>query len=277
MPRDGSASRSRGSERHADHAGDGITMGGMERMMRRLLRSETADLATKEDLRQLKEESRNNAARIDQVTADVAELRKQIQEVREDPGRHAAASSGGTAAWKPRLVHVRGFAPYGSGVKLNKREANKFQEMVEATLTDHIRSKINALEPFVQNHQLSWNVRTAAAGYDDIAAVVDAMNMGISKAKLQYKGNDLKAMMEISPERRRAVKTFYEAREALATISQEGWESCGRSLKIYALPGYTELGMCVRNTGLWIWHENALSQHGWNVAAVKEAMEAKAR
>lgn len=276
MPRDGSASRSRGSERRADREGDGVTTEGMERMMRRLLRSETADLATKEDLKQLKEESKNNAARIDQVSADAAELRRQIQEVREDPGRQAASSATSTGSWKPLFVHIRGFAPYGSGVKLNKREAKQLQEQVEATLTDEVRQKINALEPFVQNHQLTWNIK-GGAGYDDISVVVDAMNTGIAKARLQYKGNELKAMMEISPERRRAVKSYYEAREALATISQEGWESCGRSLKIYALPSYTEIGMCVRSTGAWLWHDNALTQHGWNVASIKEVMEEKTR
>lgn len=54
---------------------------------------------------------------------------------------------------------------------------------------------------------------------------------------MSFKRHRLKAMMKVSPERRRVAKCYFTARDALTSIAtDEGWEGCGRPLKIYPLP-----------------------------------------
>lgn len=95
-------------------------------------------------------------------------------------------------------------------------------------------------EPFVQNHQVAWNVRNVTV--DKIAAIVDRLSIQMQKNRVSFKGHWLQAMMEVSPERRRAAKACFAARGALNTSSDDGWEGCGRALKTYSLSSYRETG-----------------------------------
>lgn len=81
-----------------------MTMEAMERMMSRLLRAEGSHLDTKDDLKQLREESRHNAERIDKVSKDAAELKKQMDEVRQNGSTAAGCSTtaaSSTSGWRP--------------------------------------------------------------------------------------------------------------------------------------------------------------------------------
>lgn len=98
------------------------------------------------------------------------------------------------------------------------------------------------------------------------------INLAIGKHKTQYEGHEWRATMEVSPERKRAVKAFYAARDAIAGIAGDNdWEACGRPLRIYSLPANKELGHCERATGQWKWDDEALTAAGFNPTAVREA------
>lgn len=250
-------------------------MEAMERMMARFLRAEVSQIATKDDLKEVRDESRQNAVRIDKVMEDLAELKRQMDEVKQQ-GVGAATSSATSisagTSWRPRLIHVRGFAPYGSGVRTHKRDAKALQEQVMATLSSEDRSGLSALERFVQNHQASWNVHAATT--DDIAMIAGRMTEQMRKHKITFMGHELKAMMEVSRERRKAAKCYLTPRDALSTIATDDmWEGCGRALNIYALPTYSEMGAYNKQSGEWRWDEAALIAAGCKVDAVKDAME----
>lgn len=111
MPHNNSASRSRGKERenHRHDRDEGIAMEATEIMMSRLLRQETATLATKAGIKEIRQETRKNSERIDRVCGDVQDLRKQIQEVKQERAAGSAAhgTSGASSArgWRPRPIH----------------------------------------------------------------------------------------------------------------------------------------------------------------------------
>lgn len=67
--------------------------------------------------------------------------------------------------------------------------------------------------------------------------MVGKMNMPVQRGKIQYKRHEFTALMDVSPERKRAVMAFYKAKEAMTAIAMGvDWEACVRSLRIYALP-----------------------------------------
>lgn len=122
----------------------------------------------------------------------------------------------------------------------------------------------------MQNHHVTFN--TAGCGYDDFSMLIDRINMAIAKNKTQSKGHELRATTEVSPERKRAVKALYAAKDTTASIESDAdWDACGRSLAIYSLPTYKEFGHCERATGIWKWDDEALGATGFNTAAVREA------
>lgn len=58
-----------------------------------------------------------------------------------------APLSAAMAGWKPRLIHIRGFCPYGSGAKLNRREETEMQKIIMGHMGPTDRLRLQALEP----------------------------------------------------------------------------------------------------------------------------------
>lgn len=84
----------------------------MERMVARLFRAETKTLATKDDVKGIRDKTFDNANRIDKVCEVVSDLRRQIGEVRYSRATATTTAAGSTssASSTPRLVQVCGFA-----------------------------------------------------------------------------------------------------------------------------------------------------------------------
>lgn len=76
-------------------------------------------------------------------------------------------------------MHIRGFAPFGSGHRFNKREAKLIQETIFSILEESDKVKLSRLDPFVQNHQVTFNTR--GCSYDDTSMLVDRINLSIAK------------------------------------------------------------------------------------------------
>lgn len=93
-------------------------MKNMEIMMKRL------HVATKDDIGELKRQCKDNTNSIQGIKSDVMDIRNELNEVKVDMP-NAPRNMGGTVSssgptstmigWKPRLIHIRGFCPYGSG------------------------------------------------------------------------------------------------------------------------------------------------------------------
>lgn len=116
---------------------------------------------------------------------------------RGSTGGGARATSSGSSSWRPRLVHVRGFAPFGTGHRINKLEAKTIQESIMSILDEADKMKLSPLHPFVQNHQVTFNTR--GCNYEELSMLFDHINLAIAKHKALYKGHDLRATMEVSP------------------------------------------------------------------------------
>lgn len=93
--------------------------------------------------------------------------------------------------------------------------------------------------------------------YDWKEKLLDA----IRKDNLQVRGNALKVMVEQSPQRKVEYSQYAKAVEMLREerdLAEQSWEPCGRTLRIYAAPGWQELGKPgVRG---WEWNREAFVQ-----------------
>lgn len=149
-------------------------------MMQRLMKP----LAKKSDLEgircenmEVKESVKGIGVRQDKVENDLKSLREEFaqlkREVREDVPRQGRRSTGrasdasiafrkahGHRTWQPRLLHWRGWSPYGAGpgTKLTRSEAENLQQTLQALLPPHMASCIKLLTPFVKKHAVSAEV-----------------------------------------------------------------------------------------------------------------------
>lgn len=173
--------------------------------------------------------------------------------------------------WTPRLIHIRGFCPYGSGAKLNRRAAAETQKIILSNMEPGDRIRLQTLEPFVQNHQLSFQVR---ATENDIRQMCDKINIMLATKKFNCKNYELKAVLEISPDRKKACKAYCSAVDAMKSMGNEGsWEACGRSLKSYTVPNYDILWEFNKIEGSGKWNEAMVTQCGYGLSSLVNAME----
>lgn len=70
----------------------------------------------------------------------------------------SARSSSQDAAWQPRLIHCRGFAPFGCGTpdKLRKQELADVQDKMLGVADETMRAALTPLGGFALNHKVTF-------------------------------------------------------------------------------------------------------------------------
>ena len=173
----------------------------------------------------------------------------------------------------PSVLIVRGFAPFGCDPKqkIGEKKAKELQVELIAMLPNHMRANIEAQAPFQVNHQLLF--RCSGQGNEpkqhcySVAGVWNAR----FEAGWTIGGKPLKAVLELSPEKRLLCRNFYAAGDWLrSVVSEEHKEkvvACGRSLRIYSDTNEV-VGETPRNSISWKWRCSELQRMGIDVTGI---------
>lgn len=226
-----------------------------------------------------------------ELRATLADLRTEIAELRQErtapqpavvaqagapcpasaapPGVPSAASGlpAGGAAWEPRFVHVRGFAPYGCppAQKLTKEQYGVEGRRLLDALPAALRAQVRLQPPYVLSHQISFLV--PVGGLPACRVLADALESVISAQQLKIKGQDIRAGIETSPQRRTLCQNMFGALDRVRARGREDRvEVCGRSLKLHVRPDFQLLGHTPPGSTTWSWDPAGLAAIGLTAA-----------
>lgn len=146
------------------------TMEAMEIMIAKMMSS----VAKTDDLRAIVTNVKKCEVKIDEVASrvdhgnELASLRDEVERLKNGAGGTGSASplagqlprDRQDDEWHPRIIMVRGWAPYGSdqGAKIGRHEALHLQELILNRLTPEMKFRCKFLIPFLQSHALSLEV-----------------------------------------------------------------------------------------------------------------------
>lgn len=139
---------------------------------------------------------------------------------RTSTGSSARSTASRTTDWRPRVVHVRGLAPYGStGKKLTRGRAVEEQQKI-TSFRDHFAEETRWLQPFAQSH--CWSFEVVHAEPWTAKNWADKVNMKINSMNDKMSGCEVRAAVETSPQRREALKSFFESRDDIQSLNSDG-------------------------------------------------------
>lgn len=272
--------------------------------MTQLMDQMKLDLAKKDDIQQLKtdlatELKKTNdqvgalansvdAARkkIDTVDDRMSTLEKRVKSMEEaaacPPPQHtgrpsttrtstgsrtSASSSPQTCDdWVPRVLHWRGWAPYGSNdsSKISRTEAEQVHAQILDRVPEDLRPGIKLLSPFVKNHSVSAEI--LAASYNDTKRICDLVNLELQRRPIRVRNVNIKGAVETSPARRRALRAYFEARELVRQMNVGYiFEECARSFELWDNSACVRLGFYDRKREEGIWDVVTCATVGINI------------
>lgn len=158
-------------------------------------------------------------------------------------GRTSSGSTRDPNEWKPRLIHIKGFAPYGceTNKKLRKGYAENALQDLYQRLDGDLRSAVYPMPPFAINHGLSMRVVNNQDPWD-IARRLDEFIQDIKAWSMYY--NKLQNIKDL--------------------VGEDKIEGCARSMAIYTVPTYIMVAQA-RNPNEqphWIWNEAGCREVG---------------
>lgn len=157
-------------------------------------------------------------------------------------------------SWKPRLIHIRGWAPFGSPAssQISRAEAAAFQSDILAALDPEERATSKFLAPSMHIHMISTEVRPAT--YDAVKDAADSIKCAITNARITVRGSMPEAGIETSPSRRESLKAWFASKDALTRLNPEvtfAW--CERGREAWTENGSYKHGHADKNSKQWIW------------------------
>lgn len=225
----------------------------MRRMMAPLARSDELErLGTQ--LVEIKADIGKASARIDQVDNKVDGMEVRIAELEKRHGsepdqprrgrtsigstRSSATENSDTQAWRPRLIHMRGWAPYGAPASSN------FPHRGRGVAKRH--------PPIMYNHMITAEVRHPT--FDAVKDATDSVNTAIVRAGVTVRGSTPRAGIETSPSRRESLKVWLSSKDLLANlIADRAFTWCDRALEACTEDGSYKLGLMDKASKEWIW------------------------
>ena len=113
----------------------------------------------------------------------------------------------------PHVFYIRGWAPYGCSnrQKLPRAEAKAEIARINALLSQDLRARIEPLEPYSINHQLAYKFKNESR--DGAYAVAEAIQGILETNAFSIRNCACRAQVEISPDRKRVCRNFFEATE----------------------------------------------------------------
>lgn len=108
------------------------------------------------------------------------------------------------------------------------------------SIPQEMRHNTRWLELLIQNHQVSFELRTGDR--EQLKYVAGTMAISIQAAWVKIGGKNVQVGLETSSVRRRAVKKWYEAKDSIVSASPGyKFSVCSRSLQIWDSMGVLKL------------------------------------
>lgn len=155
----------------------------------------------------------------------------------------AAATSSSRSSWRPRIVHIRGFAPYGSAEpeQLSKEACIAVQKELGEMMGIQCKETTTWLQPFNRNQAVRFECLDA--NDNQCKAWSDNLNKNINQARWKIKEKEVKGAVETSPSRRTAVRAFFDARDDLRALNKnEVFQECRRALELWDRTAMIRIG-----------------------------------
>lgn len=139
-----------------------------------------------------------------------------------------------------RLVHIRGWAPSGTGssTHINCANAKRIREEPDKCFPPDIRRRYKWLAPFMSNHRLTVEILKVLPG--DAKLVADAINEQLSAEKYFLHDKQVYVSPETSPDRIKPLKERHRQHEVVAKLNLI--EVCMRALEIWDKSATIRLG-----------------------------------
>lgn len=175
-----------------------VTMEAMYDILARM----TKDAAKSTGFEKLGDHINRREVKIDTVEAEVNGHSAQLNNFRSgvDLLKTRGSTSGATAmpssadtGWRPRLAHVRGWAPRGSRAsqKLTRKESSDLQNQVAEPIPQEWAHKTRLLAPFMLPHALS--IEALGAKPFEADRVTDKLDLSLATSRLTIKDSQVRA------------------------------------------------------------------------------------
>lgn len=175
-------------------------------------------MAKKSDLEQLNEKFNSTANKVDKMDSRIEALKIAVENVQcgqasrsSTPGpsngrrntgsRTTASSSHDDDDWRPKVIHLRGWAPFGCAAaqKLQKQEAIDTYNFIPTLVDAEPQEALSPTPPFLLNHCLGYRCDPVY----NIYSIAEKFGRFHSEQNFTIKGAAVRARCEQSPERRR--------------------------------------------------------------------------
>lgn len=259
-----------------------------EATLRAIFDEKLKDVCRREDLAQVQEKLDRHEARFEELEKrlqllELAPAQTSARPPRTSTGSSTSASSrrDHAAEWQPRLVLVRGFAPYGAGPEKNirKSEIGAVQGAILQCCDERLRSVLEPCQGYALNHNVAFRVPPT----EDARATADLVDKRLQAKSFKVRGCSVRASAETHPSRRRACAKYYAIIVSLRRLRVEGkdYEPCARGLAAYRLPTWGTLFKVLYDDATVQWNVKELEALGLQVdfdetLEEKEGMEGAA-
>lgn len=141
---------------------------------------------------------------------------------RRSTGARSSADTGrssSSSAWVPRMLHIRGFAPWGCG------KEEKLRKGAPDGLPDDVADRLTAMGGFALNRNVSF--RTDGDARD----MCDRVDRWLQCHAFKTTGYQVRCVPEAHSSPRKATATWHRiCRELKVLRAQSAWEDCSRGL-----------------------------------------------
>ena len=184
-----------------------------------------------------------------------------------------AAASSDSSQFTPSKVFIPGWAPVGRARDryIRRAEYTTHAQAILAKLPYNCQRSVTAEAPGPFKFQIVFKVKGGRMGCEHVR---DAINDVVQKESYKIRDCDLKASVEVSPQRRTRVRVFYANVEALKKhIDHRAIDIDERLLKVYRLEGAVLLGEFPKGSNDWKWDDALLAEAGIDKPKLLETVE----
>ena len=167
--------------------------------------------------------------------------------------------------WCPRMVLVRGWAPFGSPAsqKIDRIEYKKVANELLSCLPHCLQNNVMVRAPFAANYQISFGLKDGG-GWDSCRAVQEALIVGVESNMINVRGHSLKVSIELSPRRKTVLTNMFRADTFLkkSGVDPESNLLCPKSCRILSTVTNEDLGETPKGSNVRAWHPEKCSGCG---------------
>lgn len=145
-----------------------------------------------------------------------------------------------------------------------EKEANAMLRLLPA----HIAKLARVVPPWPRNYQITYRVR---GGYEKCELFRDHPRDAISARDYQIRSVDVKVAIQLSPQRKAALTSFYSALQHVDKyMTRDYYDSTIGNCEIFTEPDVATIGKWNKDTANWDWCSEVGKSKGAPMATIQE-------